>query len=69
MCCEGHFEQFIFYQDPPRRTLMTAASIVSSENTTMYRRKLQLKANFESGPSYVNFKSLDPGAFNPGFIG
>jgi hypothetical protein len=35
----------------------------------MYRRKLQLKANLESGPSYISFKSLDQGAFNPGFIG
>jgi hypothetical protein len=28
---------------------------------------LDLKANFESGPSYFSFKSIDPGAFNVGF--
>jgi len=32
-------------------------------------RKLNLKARFESGPSYVSFKSVDPGGFNMGLIG
>jgi hypothetical protein len=27
-------------------------------------RKLNLKAKFESGPSYLSFESIDPGAFN-----
>jgi hypothetical protein len=35
----------------------------------MYRRKLNLKAKFESGLSYVSFKGLMPGAFNVGLIG
>jgi len=33
------------------------------------RRKLQLKAKFESGPSYLSFKIIAPGGFNTGFIG
>jgi len=33
------------------------------------RRKLKLKAKFESGQSYLSVKSNDPGAFNMGFIG
>jgi hypothetical protein len=33
------------------------------------RRKLKLKAKFESGSSYFTFKRLHLGAFNVGFIG
>ena len=35
----------------------------------VWRRKLKLKAKFESSLSYYSFKRLDPGAFNVGFIG
>ena len=34
-----------------------------------YQRKLKLKAKFETGPPYLSFKSIDPGAFNVGLIG
>jgi hypothetical protein len=30
---------------------------------------LKLKARFDSGPSYLDFKSIDSGAFNRAFIG
>jgi len=45
---------------PPRRRPRPAA---------LWWRMLHLKARFESGPSYLSFKSTDPGAFNAGFIG
>jgi len=34
----------------------------------LYRRKLNLKATFETGSSYLSFKSDVPGAFNSGII-
>jgi len=37
--------------------------------TSLYRRKLKLKAIFKSSQSYFSFKRLVPGAFNVSFIG
>ena len=35
----------------------------------MWRRKLDLKATFESGSSHFRFERPDPGGFNVGCIG
>jgi hypothetical protein len=35
----------------------------------LQRRKLTLKAKFESGPPHLRFKRMDPGGFNTGLIG
>ncbi len=37
--------------------------------TVGQRLKLNLKACFESGPQWLSFRSIHPGAFNTGFIG
>ena len=37
--------------------------------TGLKRRKLKLKATFESGSSHLSFKRSHPGAFNMGLIG
>jgi len=46
--------------------LHTAAE---DEGASVQRRKLNLKAKFESSSSHYSFKHLVPGAFNMGFIG
>jgi hypothetical protein len=50
-------------------TLNRCPFTFSSHIAALYRRKLQLKAKFEIEPSYLSFKSIDPGAVNTGFIG
>jgi hypothetical protein len=50
------------------------APLYPSESPTRYpvrmkRRKLNLKAKFESGPSHVSFNRLVPAPFNAGLIG
>jgi hypothetical protein len=42
---------------------------MKSGSSVLQRRKLKLKAKFESGPSHRSFKSIDPRAFNVGLIG
>ena len=37
--------------------------VVTCVSPGVWRRKLNLKAKFESGPSYLSLKSIDPGAF------
>ena len=39
------------------------------QHPVLQPRKLNLKANFETGPAYLSFKCIDPGAFNVGLIG
>jgi hypothetical protein len=41
------------------RLLLPSASAL---RCFMQRRKLKLKAKFEAGPSYLTFKSMDPGS-------
>ena len=35
----------------------------------VWRRELNFKPTFESGPSHLSFKRIVPGAFNTGLIG
>jgi len=39
------------------------------DDAIVWRRKLNLKAKSESAPSFLSFKSTDPGSFNTGLIG
>jgi hypothetical protein len=48
------------------------SNLISGRNRAMsltQRRKLNLKAQFQSGPSYFSFKGTVPGAFSLDLIG
>jgi len=46
-----------------------SSACASLGDTIVWRRKLNLKAKFESGSSHLSLRQLDPGAFNVGLIG
>ena len=46
-----------------------SSGLVGAAVAVVWRRKLKLKANFESGSSHFSFKRSDPGACNADFIG
>ena len=55
---------------PPRRGLLSEKlSCASPARAVLWRRKLNLKAEFESIISHFSFKRLVPGGFNLGLIG
>ena len=53
----------------PRTTATSLAWRGSHTRAVLWRRKLNLKAKFESSISHFSFKRLVPGGFNLGFRG
>jgi hypothetical protein len=59
---------FVFNTRPcPGDTVVTLHGV--SHRSLLQRRKMNLKAKFENGPSYISFKRFVPGAFNVNFRG
>jgi hypothetical protein len=52
-----------------RATAIDTALRSVAPPTSVWRRKLNLKATFESGQSRLSFKRIVPGAFNTSLIG
>jgi len=50
-------------------TRLSAAEARDSTATSVWRRKLRLKAKIESGSSHFSFKRSVPGGFNVSFKG
>jgi len=54
---------------PTASTRSASTKVLNTCTSSLKRRKLKLKANFEGGPSYYSFKRLVPGALNMGLTG